>query len=93
MVGELELWLSGDLTNAPQQLTLEIIHPTDIKRDISVKLRNSDGFRYVGQLEISAMGRRYIQLSGNDPKPWRLKSELTLTTAKDSEGIHFQLPK
>lgn len=93
LVGEIILQLSGDLSKVPQQLQLDIIHPTDIQQDIALTLNNTQGWRYHGQLSTALSGRRYIQLSGTSPKPWRLKTDIVIDASTESKRFQFQLPE
>lgn len=93
LVGELELFLSGQFDTPPKQLQLEFIHPINKAQDVLVELRHTGDSRYVGQLSMSTTGRRYVQLRGSSPDAWSIKTELTLDASKDSERIQFQLPE
>jgi hypothetical protein len=92
LVGELLLVLDGNLDTAAQPLQLDIIHPLDAERDISLNLNHRQGFSYVAQLPNSVSGRRYIQLSGSKPSPWQLKGEIQLQL-DEQEQLHFKLPE
>lgn len=76
VTGEVSVWLRGSDPALTEQLSLRLIHPTDAGRDISLALHYIGNSAYRGQLPAALQGRRYVQLSGERPQPWLLRSEL-----------------
>lgn len=78
LVGELRVSLRGNLSEHADVLQMDWFHPTSKERDFSLALRNTVGGEYVGQLENEIEGRWYLEISGMQPEPWRLKTEIDL---------------
>jgi len=79
---QLELTMPGNGT-PPDELQLELIHPTLAELDQSVVLSHN-GSMYTGQVEPIS-GRRYVQL-GDAGNEWRLVGELL----NQSQGVSLQ---
>lgn len=76
LTGEAELRLSGN--SRPERLELNLISPTQPDKDRRVFLvrSNSDGQRYIGQLQDKVEGRRFVELLGTEgDRTWRLFEE------------------
>lgn len=76
LTGEAELRLSG--SSRPERLELNLISPTQPDKDRRVFLirSNSDGERYIGQLQDEVRGRRFVELLGTEGgRTWRLFEE------------------
>ncbi|EPL0721653.1 FixH family protein [Pseudomonas aeruginosa] len=76
LTGEVEVRLTGN--SRPEQLTLNLISPTQPEKDRRVELlrSNSDRERYVGQLTDAVEGRRFVELLGQEGSgQWRLFEE------------------
>ncbi|RMR31539.1 hypothetical protein ALP36_01477 [Pseudomonas syringae pv. coriandricola] len=76
VTGEVGLRLSGD--SRPQRLELNLISPTQPARDRRVFLNRSptEPDRYIGQLQDSVAGRRFVELLGVEGnQTWRLFEE------------------
>lgn len=76
LTGEVEVRLTGN--SRPDQLTLNLISPTQPEKDRRVELlrSNSDRERYVGQLTDAVEGRRFVELLGQEGSgQWRLFEE------------------
>lgn len=76
LVGEVRINLDGNLAQWPEVLELQWFHPTNMQRDMSMLLNRTHDGRYLGQLQQSANGRWYVQLSSESPSLWRLKTEI-----------------
>lgn len=76
LTGEVDVRLSGD--SQPSGLTLNLISPTQPGKDRQVQLKRSasEPGRYVGQLDDSVQGRRFVELLGeHEGNTWRLFEE------------------
>lgn len=58
----------------PEQLQLRWIHPTDSAQDHTLALGKVGEERYRGEFPFAPQGRWYLQLSGELPTPWLLRS-------------------
>ncbi|SEK78549.1 hypothetical protein SAMN05216214_10561 [Atopomonas hussainii] len=79
LTGEIELQLSG--LSRPEQITLNVISPTQPDKDRTIKLTHSasEPGRYVGQLLDEIIGRRFLELLGQEGgQEWRLFDEFYL---------------
>ena len=77
LTGQVDLHLLGD--SQPEQLTLNLISPTQPARDRSLLLRRATPEHYVGQLAEPIEGRRLVELLGQQGgQPWRLFEEQTI---------------
>jgi len=76
VTGDINLRLSGMLTNFPQTLSLNIIHPTHQKFDQILILKSVDGKGiYSGSLTAGLVGKRYLSLYPAD-ESWQLRQEM-----------------
>ncbi|MBV0931973.1 FixH family protein [Marinobacterium weihaiense] len=76
LTGDINLRLSGVLDTFPEQLHLNIIHPTHQKYDQLLTLRSVDGKGlYAGSLEGAMSSKRYLSLSPLD-ESWQLRQEI-----------------
>jgi hypothetical protein len=76
LTGEAEVRLDGN--SRPERLELNLISPTQPDKDRRVFLTrsNSDGERYIGQLQDKVEGRRFVELLGVEGgQTWRLFEE------------------
>lgn len=76
LTGEVDVRLSGQ--SQPAGLTLNLISPTQPRKDRQVRLTRSasEAGRYVGQLDDSVQGRRFVELLGEyQGNTWRLFEE------------------
>lgn len=76
LTGEVDLRLAGEST--PATLELNLISPTQPRKDRHVLLKRSDSEagRYVGQLGDVIQGRRFVEVLGQEAsKTWRLFEE------------------
>lgn len=62
-------------------LTLKILHPTVSERDQIIKLLPTPSGQFLGEIESSIEGRRYLDLYAFD-ESWRIREELTFPTDK-----------
>lgn len=72
--GHLELQLHGHLTARPEQLTLNIIHPSQEKRDIHVLLAHSHELSYISPAPVVGSGKRILVLEPED-RAWRITGQ------------------
>lgn len=82
LVGEIDVWVGGKNAPAAKALTLQWIHPADKDKDFSLTLKRSAAGHYRGQMPARRTGRWYLQLTGDVPKPWRLRAEINLDDRK-----------
>lgn len=87
VTGDVSVWLRGSEPALTEQLSLRLIHPTDAELDASLDLHYIGNGVYRGQLPDRLQGRRYVQLSGEQPQPWLLRSELR---ADQGEWLQLQ---
>ena len=77
--GVAQLELNG--FSRPQQLTLNLISPTQPDKDRRIVLQPAEGKLYRGMLQDSVQGRRFVEIIGQEGgKDWRLFEEQTLVT-------------
>lgn len=77
VVGEIMLIMQGEVDSWPQQLQLQLIHPTASEQDLAITVNKVTGNRYLGQLPQAINGRWYVQLNGTQPAgTWRLRGEI-----------------
>lgn len=84
LTGEAEVRLSGN--SRPERLEMNLISPTQPDKDRRVFLvrSNSDGERYVGQLQDEVKGRRFVELLGTEGgRTWRLFEEEQVGRARE----------
>ena len=74
VTGEAVLVLEGK--SQPEQLQLNLISPTQPEKDRHLTLRHAGAGRYVGHLDVSLKGRRFLELLGEEKgQAWRLFEE------------------
>lgn len=76
LTGEVELHLRG--ASAPASLALNLISPTQPRKDRRITLTHSpsEPGRYIGQLDDAVQGRRFVELLGEEGgQTWRLFEE------------------
>ncbi len=77
--GVAQLELNG--FSHPQQLTLNLISPTQPEKDRRIVMQPAEGKLYRGMMLDSVQGRRFIEVIGQEGgKDWRLFEEETLET-------------
>lgn len=90
-VGDVLLETTG-LVKDPEQLQLQIIHPTNGKRDITIVMHKLQGNRYRGDLDSSLSFRQYLRLSpvGDiNTVEWRVNGEINFRKSMISRlGSH-----
>ncbi|MGB0467703.1 MAG: FixH family protein [Pontibacterium sp.] len=78
LTGDLVLNLDGKLTERPEFLRLDIVHPTHKNYDQSITLKQQPGtFAYLGSLQGHMLGKRYLILTPED-QSWRLRTEIMI---------------
>ena len=83
-LGQVELKLSGD--SHPQQIVLNLISPTQEKRDRRIVLQPVSTDMYRGLLQEGIEGRRFVEILGQeDGAQWRLFEEHTLISGQAIE--------
>lgn len=76
MTGDVNLRLNGLLDSFPEQLRLNIIHPTHQKYDQTLTLRSVDGKGlYASSLQGKISSKRYLSLSPMDDN-WQVRLEI-----------------
>ncbi len=76
MTGDIMIKLNGQLTNTPEFLTLDIVHPTHQKYDQAITLKAiGSGQLYSGSLANPLKGKRYLFLTPPDDN-WHLRKEI-----------------
>ncbi|MGY0219027.1 FixH family protein [Endozoicomonadaceae bacterium StTr2] len=101
LTGEVHVRLSGDNPEQADKLLLRIMSPTLARQDDEITLRLSATGSYVGQLNKSHYGRRYIQLETlqgaevlaheQSLKGWRLDQEVQFEENPENEVHSFTL--
>lgn len=86
LVGEVQVLMAGDVSARPPTLEMQWFHPTDKRQDFSITLKHASDNRYVGQLDGAVNHRWYIQVTAQQPEPWRLKSEVSLGSGAGNES-------
>lgn len=79
--GEVVIQLDG-AGQAPQTLTLMLLHPVDQSRDSELVLTATGDGRYRGDLKIIPTNRYYLQLFPENNPGWRLNGELDFVQAQ-----------
>lgn len=77
--GEVTAMISSDefiVNGGEQNLNIEFIHPTNMKRDFSLPLASVSEQKFYAQLENKIQGKWYLQIDGVKPEPWQLKTEI-----------------
>jgi hypothetical protein len=69
-----------------QNLNIEFIHPTNMKRDFSLPLASVSEQKFYAQLESKIQGKWYLQIDGVKPEPWQLKTEIKF--GDESSQLH-----
>lgn len=76
LTGDVNLRLAGQLESYPEQLSLNIIHPTHQKYDQILTLRSVDGKGlYASSLQGTITSKRYLSLSPLDDS-WQVRVEV-----------------
>lgn len=75
LTGDIRVQLKSDVA-LPQQLTLDLVHPSHQKYDQTITLRSVNGSDiFVGSLQSNLSGKRYLTLSDQTGE-WVLKREI-----------------
>ena len=75
LTGDLRIQLKSN-TALPEQLTLDLVHPSHQKYDQTITLRSVNGQGvYLGSLQAHIDGKRYLMLS-DDSAEWLIKADL-----------------
>ncbi len=75
--GSVALRLGDELT-PPAQLQLQLIHPLDSDRDLTLRLEHLGGNEYAGQLAAVPDGRWHLHLGDPADNRWRLRDNVML---------------
>ncbi|WP_236591089.1 FixH family protein [Neptunomonas japonica] len=76
VTGDIMVKLNGQLTNVPELLTLDIVHPTHQKYDQEITLKAIGSQQlYSGSLANPLKGKRYLFLFPADEN-WHLRKEI-----------------
>ncbi|MGI9293834.1 MAG: FixH family protein [Pseudomonadales bacterium] len=75
---DVSVTLQGDFPVAPEQLTLQFIHPNDAEFDFVVQLYAADKQLYIGELPTVVNGRWHLQLSPAATQDWQLKKTVQI---------------
>ncbi len=72
----------------PRELLLVWIHPTNSEKDQQITLKQvalnqGTSSHYRGQLQTALSGRWYVQLRGDEPEPWRLRSTIYMDSPEN----------
>lgn len=81
LIGEISLHFLSPLAEAPQQVTLQLLHPTEHRQDRQIALRRVADQHYLASVEEGIAGRWYLDLSAAKPQAWRLRSEWLIAAA------------
>lgn len=73
--GHVALQLDGSLP-PPAQLRLQLIHPLDSGRDLTLRLEPIGAAEYIGQFPAMPEGRWHLQLSDPADDRWRLRGNI-----------------
>src|SRR5210317_2625682 len=75
LTGDLRLALSSNVA-MPNELTLDLVHPSHQKYDQTITLRSVNGQGvYLGSLQANLEGKRYLMLSDKSGE-WLIKADL-----------------
>lgn len=72
--GRLELTLSGNLSDQPQRLALNVVHPTRENQDLHILLAHSHELSYIAPAPEMGSGKRILVLEPED-RSWRITGQ------------------